>query len=205
MIHIITIQSFVARNSPIPPVSSPTLNTSPTPPVSQTPTAPNLPESRSSQILEASRRDKQPSDSPILPKRQARMALNAITNRRKGGLPSIPAFRQNLKTEGESSTMKGPVGDNAALLHSDVQHLASPEATHSPKLPPPNKRKTSILKDGVGNTKSGDKNVFINEITNIKHHYDPLEKVRADVKKLEQAKKTIEIEKTNKKDEGVLY
>ena len=55
MIHIITIQSFVARNSPIPPVASPIINTSPTPTVSQTPTTPNLPDSRSSQILETRR------------------------------------------------------------------------------------------------------------------------------------------------------
>ena len=159
-------------------------------------------ESESSQIKEANRTDKQPSDSPILPKRQARMALNAITNRRKGGLPSIPPYRQNSKDGGESSMTKDSLGDNVALLQSDVQHLASPEATNSPKLPPPNKRKTSILKDGVGHTKSGDKNVFINEITNIKHHYDPLEKVRADVKKLEQAEKNIELEKGKTKDEG---
>ena len=153
-------------------------------------------------MKETARVDRQPSDSPILPKRQARMALNAITNRRKGGLPSIPPYRKNTKVETEVSKTKDAASGSTALIPSNVQHLASPEATNSPKLPPPNKRKTSILKDGVGANKSGDKNVIINEITNIKHHYDPLEKVRADVKKLEQAKKSAETENENNKNEG---
>ena len=61
--------------------------------------------------------------------------------------------------------------------------------------------KTSILKDGMG-SKSGDKNVIINEITNIKHHYDPLEKVRADKKKLEEAMMITKLGNTKNKAEG---
>ena len=172
------------------------------PNATQIPSSSTLVDSGSSQTNETTRIDRHGSDSPILPKRQARMALNAITNRRKGGLPSIPPYKQHVKEEGDVSKSKDTNDNEAALMPINVQHLASAETTNSPKLPPPNKRKTSILKDGVGHTKSGDKNVFINEITNIKHHYDPLEKVRADVKKLEQAQKNSKTEESKRKFEG---
>ena len=145
-------------------------------------------ESGTSQTKEHQRKDKQQSGSPVLPKRQARMAFNAITNRRMDGvLPSIPAYQQKANEEETVQT------DATKVLPTNIQHLASPQQTNSPKLPPPNKRKTSILKDGMA-SKSVDKHVNINEITNIKHHYDPLEKVRADKKKLEEAMMNTKIE-----------
>ena len=159
-------------------------------------------DSGASQTKETYKTETPGSDSPILPKRQARMALNALTNRRKGGLPSIPPYKQPSNEGEKLSKSKDNNDSEAALVPINVQHLASAESTNSPKLPPPNKRKTSILKDGVGHTKSGDKNVFINEITNIKHHYDPLEKVRDDVKKLKQAQKNTKAEESKIKVEG---
>ena len=154
-------------------------------------------DSGATQTKDTTRTDKQLTDSPVLPKRQARMALNAISNKRKEGvLPNIPAYQPKSKEEDETSKT-----DATKLVPTNVRHLASPEPTHSPKLPPPNKRKTSILKDGMG-SKSGDKNVIINEITNIKHHYDPLEKVRADKKKLEEAMMITKLGNTKNKAEG---
>jgi hypothetical protein len=145
---------------------------------------------------ETARTDKQVTDSPVLPRRQARMALNAITNMRKeGALPNIPAYQPKLK-EGEETSTTNP----KKMLPTNVQHLAS-QCAQSPKLPPPNKRKTSILKDGMG-SKSGDKKVNINEVTNKEHHYDPLEKVRADKKKLEEALMSTKLGNIKNKAEG---
>ena len=148
--------------------------------------------------------DRQLTDSPVLPKRQARMALNAISSKRTdGALPTVPAY---LLYKGANKEVEIPGtfkknDDPHKILPEKVQNLASSNQTSSPKLPPPNKRKTSILKDGIG-SKSGDKNVIINEITNTKHHYDPLEKVRADAKKLEQALMITNIDKDMCKTEG---
>jgi hypothetical protein len=149
------------------------------------------------QTKETARTDKQVTDSPVLPRRQARMALNAITNMRKeGALPSIPAYQPKLKEEEETSRTNA-----TKMFSTNVQHLATPGPAQSPKLPPPNKRKTSILKDKMG-SKSGDKNVIINEVTNKEHHYDPLEKVRADKKKLEEALMSTKLGNIKNKAEG---
>ena len=151
---------------------------------------------------DTTRQDRQFTDSPVLPKRQARMALNAISSRRKdGALPIVPAYLPKANEEVEVSETLKNNDDAQKIPLGNVRHLVSSDQTSSPKLPPPNKRKASILKDGVG-SKCGDKNVIINEVTNTKHHYDPLEKVRADAKKLEQALISTKIEYDNCKKEG---
>ena len=151
------------------------------------------------------RDDKQFNDSPVLPKRQARMALNVIKGRRKDGvLPSLPT--QPSKSNGKNEkTSQG--SNNSSNIHNiipgNAHHaISANQAMNSPRLPPPNKRKTSILKDGVGSKTGDNKNVIINEVTNIKHHYDPLEKVRADKKKLEQALLNNNLDKKTVKMEG---
>ena len=151
---------------------------------------------------EATRADKQCPDSPVLPKRQARMALNAITNRRKGAaLPSMPPLQPKAKEEGDISKTSKFDKDLKTVVPRNIQQLASSEQITSPKLPPPNKRKTSILKDGIY-SKLENKNVTINEITNIKHHYDPLENVRTDKKKGEQTLMDTKVEDGKYKSTG---
>ena len=121
-------------------------------------------------------RSDSPSDSPILPKRQARMALNAITHRRKySAMPRLQRSEGNGAIEKNvSSPSKDENNANSGSGTSVHTKDSSADNAISPKLPPPNKRKTSILKDGIY-AKLGDKNVTINEVTNTKHHYDPLE------------------------------
>ena len=113
------------------------------------------------------------------------MALNSIiTSRRKDAeIPSMPTLEPKDKNEKDISKLPKTDTDRKTDVPQNVQQPSEP--TTSPKLPPPNKRKTSILKDGIY-SKLGDKNVNINEVTNITHHYDPLEKVLAEKKKLEQ-------------------
>ena len=115
------------------------------------------------------------------------MALNAIiTSRRKDAeIPSMPTLEPKDKNEKDICELPKTDTDRKIDVPQNVQQPIPSEPTTSPKLPPPNKRKTSILKDGIY-SKLGDKNVNINEVTNITHHYDPLEKVLAEKKKLEQ-------------------
>ena len=154
------------------------------------------------QSEEAARADKQRSDSPVLPKRQARMALNVISNRRKdAALPSMPTLQPKTKDEGDISISSKSDEDTKSVVSGNVQQISSSEQFNSPKLPPPNKRKTSILKDGIY-SKLENKNVTINEITNIKHHYDPLENVRTDKTKGEQTLIGAKIEDDKYKSTG---